>query len=239
MKEIVVFTDGSSRGNPGPGGWGSIILTPNNVYELGGYDQKTTNNRMEMMAILQTLQFLKDHEQTDQTVIINTDSQYTKNGMEKWIYGWQKKGWKTSKGDNVLNQDLWEVLAELQQLFSNLRLHYVRGHVGITGNERADAIATNFADQNSIDLYQGSRQKYPFDLNPKTDKFNVRVNKTVSNRTKKTGKAFCYLSMVDGVIKQHDQWDDCQSRVRGKSQAKYRRADSSAERDQIIKDWQR
>ena len=235
MKKIVVYTDGSSRGNPGPGGWGSIIITPNNVFELGGNDEKTTINRMEMMAVLQTLQFLKDHEQYDQEVIINTDSSYLKNGLEKWVYGWQKNGWLTAKKDPVLNQDLWEILLELQQLFSNLKINHVRGHVGIPGNERADAIATGYADEDHVDLYVGPRDKYPLDLEMKS----ISAKEVKKKKVRRTGKAYCYLAFVSGVAREFSNWEQCKQFVEGKKGAKYRRADSEFEKKQIIQSWQK
>ena len=150
----AIYTDGACSGNPGPGGWGTVIyLTDGSVQELGGYAAATTNNRMEMQAAIAALDFLIASGQTVPTVLL-TDSEYVKNGITKWIKGWKQKGWKTSTGKPVLNQDLWEVLDERQlkvnrQLQTPLEWKYVRGHVGNVGNERADAIARAFSQGRS------------------------------------------------------------------------------------------
>lgn len=153
----AMYTDGACSGNPGPGGWGTVIYrTDGSVQELGGYAAATTNNRMEMQAAIAALDFLIASGQTVPTVLL-TDSEYVKNGITKWIKGWKQKGWKTSTGKPVLNQDLWEALDERQlkvnrQLNGTLEWQYVRGHVGNVGNERADAIARAFSQGRSPDL---------------------------------------------------------------------------------------
>lgn len=137
------YTDGACTGNPGPGGWGTVIyFTDGSVYEMGGGTAQTTNNRMEMQAAIQALKLLKASGQTT-AVTLYTDSEYLKNGITKWVKGWKKKGWKTAQGKAVLNQDLWETLDELNS--SVVEWQYVRGHSGNEGNERSDAIARAFA----------------------------------------------------------------------------------------------
>ena len=146
------------------------------------------------------------------------------------MYGWQKNGWVTSKKEPVLNQDLWQQLFDIKPVFSSITINHVRGHVGIPGNERADDLATTAADEGVLNLYRGNRNSYPVDLS----------SNTISNKKPgaKSGKAFCYLSMVGGVIQEHKTWAECQARVKGKSRPKFRKATSLAERDQIIKSWQ-
>ncbi len=156
---IIIYTDGSARGNPGPGGWGSIVIGETDVAELGGRESHTTNNRMEMKATLEGLLFVKKTE-LGSVVHIKTDSQYVLKGMTEWIHGWQKKNWIGSNKKPVLNRDLWEALLEASQGLQ-VSYEYVRGHVGIAGNERADEIATTFADDLKIDLYKGSTKSYP------------------------------------------------------------------------------
>jgi ribonuclease HI len=137
------YTDGACSGNPGPGGWGTVVyFTDGSVYEMGGEAAQTTNNRMEMQAAIQALNLLKLSGQTE-PVILYTDSEYVKNGITKWVKGWKKKGWKTAQGKAVLNQDLWETLDELNSPL--VEWQYVRGHSGNEGNERSDAIARAFA----------------------------------------------------------------------------------------------
>ncbi|NET32521.1 MAG: ribonuclease HI [Cyanothece sp. SIO1E1] len=150
-----IYTDGACSGNPGPGGWGVVIyFTDGSVHEIGGADPETTNNRMEMQAAIAALEFLANlqpaHLQHTELLNLYTDSEYVKNGITKWIKGWKKKGWKTSTGKPVLNQDLWEQLDKLNS--SQVHWQYVRGHTGNVGNERCDAIARAFSLGNPISL---------------------------------------------------------------------------------------
>ncbi|NDJ18020.1 ribonuclease HI [Myxacorys almedinensis] len=138
-----IYTDGACSGNPGPGGWGTVIYFEGGaVQELGGSERDTTNNRMEMQAAIAGLSYLADSGQRD-PIILYTDSEYVKNGITKWIGGWKKKGWKTSTGKPVLNQELWEILDQFNS--SQVEWRYVRGHSGDVGNERCDAIARAFS----------------------------------------------------------------------------------------------
>jgi ribonuclease HI len=156
---ITIYTDGSARGNPGPGGWGTIIIGEQTVVELGGREPHTTNNRMEMMATLEGLRYVQASNSAS-TVHIKTDSQYVLKGMTEWIAGWQKRNWIGSNKKQVLNRDLWEALLAASE-GKTVTYEYVRGHVGIAGNERADTIATTFADNVAMELYQGDKENYP------------------------------------------------------------------------------
>jgi ribonuclease HI len=149
-----IYTDGACSGNPGPGGWGTVVyFVDGSVHELGGGEPETTNNRMEMQAAIAALEFLLSIAQSrtiaTEIVTLYTDSEYVKNGVTKWIAGWKKKGWKTAAGKPVLNQDLWETLDQLntqtKKAIASLHWEYVKGHAGIEGNERCDAIARSFS----------------------------------------------------------------------------------------------
>jgi len=158
-----IYTDGACSGNPGPGGWGTLIeFADGQTHELGGRDQATTNNRMEMQAAIAALEFLSESDINSKSVILHTDSEYLKNGITKWINGWKRKGWKTSAGKPVLNKDLWQKLDELTQALSKHDLtidwRYVRGHAGNPGNERCDEIARAFSHRNMINLKQHKSQ---------------------------------------------------------------------------------
>ncbi len=147
-----VYTDGACTGNPGPGGWSVVVyFTDSSVYELGGAEAKTTNNRMEMQAAIAALRILAAAKQTEPTTLY-TDSEYLIKGVTQWIKGWKKKGWKTAQGKAVLNQDLWEALDELNS--KQVIWEHVRGHAGNVGNERCDTIARAFANGKSISLQQ-------------------------------------------------------------------------------------
>lgn len=156
-----IYTDGACSGNPGPGGWGTLIYFDNGeVHELGGAAAQTTNNRMEMQAAIAGLEFLLKTQQTA-PVSLYTDSEYVLKGITQWIQGWKKRGWVNSAKKPVLNRDLWEILDTLalqvnQQLERPLQWIYVRGHAGDVGNERCDAIARAFSVGRVIQLIESA-----------------------------------------------------------------------------------
>lgn len=160
IRQIDAFyTDGACLGNPGPGGWATVVyFKDGSVFEMGGAQSHSTNNRMELQAAIQALKVLAASGQTE-PVTLYTDSEYVKNGITKWVKGWKKKGWKTSQGKPVLNQDLWETLDELNMPIVEWK--YVRGHSGNEGNERCDFIARAFASGKSPTLEQGSTSGIP------------------------------------------------------------------------------
>ncbi|WP_374530433.1 ribonuclease HI [Novosphingobium sp.] len=140
MKRVEVFTDGACKGNPGKGGWGVVLRMGHHEKELSGHDPATTNNRMELTAVIRALGALKQPCE----VHLHTDSRYVIDGITKWIYGWQKNGWKNSQKKPVLNADLW------QELLAAVRPHriqwiWVKGHDGHPENERADKLASDAA----------------------------------------------------------------------------------------------
>ncbi|MBE9184161.1 ribonuclease HI [Microcoleus sp. LEGE 07076] len=138
-----LYTDGACSGNPGPGGWGAVVcFADGNCHELGGADPQTTNNRMEMQAAVAALEFFANSGQTE-PVTVYTDSEYVKNGITKWIQGWKNKGWKTSTGKEVVNQDLWHLLDKLNS--RQVKWEHVRGHSGDFYNDRCDEIARSFS----------------------------------------------------------------------------------------------
>ena len=136
---IELWTDGACKGNPGPGGWGAILLISDQApLELSGYDSATTNNRMELTAVIEGLKALPDRAGT---VTVHTDSQLVVKGMTEWIAGWQRKQWRKSDGDPVLNAELWRALLAESQRLGQVRWQWVRGHSGVPLNERADELA--------------------------------------------------------------------------------------------------
>jgi ribonuclease HI len=152
-----IYTDGACSGNPGPGGWGTVLyLADGGIHEMGGGERQTTNNRMEMQAAIAGLTWLRDRGQT-QPVAIYTDSEYVLKGITQWIAGWKRRGWVNSAKKPVLNRDLWEQLDQVttevnKALDKPLQWVYVRGHSGNVGNERCDTIARAFAANRSITL---------------------------------------------------------------------------------------
>ncbi len=139
---VTIYTDGACRGNPGPGGWGALLVWRDHEKELCGGDPATTNNRMELTAVIRALAILKRGCEVD----LFTDSQYVKNGIESWIHGWKKNGWKTADRKPVKNAELWRELDALAAAH-RVRWHWVRGHNGHPGNDRADALANRGASR--------------------------------------------------------------------------------------------
>ncbi len=135
-KPVELFTDGACKGNPGPGGWGALLRYGDAEKELWGGEPETTNNRMELMAVIRGLETLTRPSR----VIVTTDSQYVKNGITQWIHNWKRNGWKTSAKKPVKNADLWQRL-DAATARHDIEWRWVRGHTGHTENERADALA--------------------------------------------------------------------------------------------------
>lgn len=133
---VAVYTDGACKGNPGPGGWGALLQFDGRERELCGGEAQTTNNRMELIAVIRALESLKRSCAVD----VYTDSQYVRNGILSWIHNWKKNGWKTSDRKAVKNADLWQEL-DRQAARHEIAWHWVKGHADNAGNLRADALA--------------------------------------------------------------------------------------------------
>lgn len=140
MKSVDVFTDGACKGNPGKGGWGVLLRAGTTEKELSGSEALTTNNRMEMTAVLRALQALRE----PCAVRLHTDSRYVIDGMTKWMFGWVKKGWKTADNKPVKNEDLWRALVDAARIHK-IEWIWVKGHDGHIENERVDKLASDAA----------------------------------------------------------------------------------------------
>lgn len=150
LKTIQIYTDGSCLGNPGPGGYGAVLIYQSHRKELAKGFANTTNNRMELLAAIKALETLKESCQVELT----TDSQYVKNGINQWIKNWKKRGWKTADKKPVKNQDLWQQLDELVQ-GHQINWHWVKGHSGHPENERCDELARNAASGSDLEPDKG------------------------------------------------------------------------------------
>jgi len=142
MTDVTIYTDGACKGNPGPGGWGAWLRAGSHEKELFGGERQTTNNRMELTAVIESLATLK----RPCAVAIYTDSEYVKNGITTWIHNWKRRGWRTADGKPVKNEELWRRLDALVA-GHQVSWHWVKGHAGDPGNERADALANRGVEQ--------------------------------------------------------------------------------------------
>lgn len=140
-KPVEIFTDGACKGNPGPGGWGAVIRFGAHEKELSGGEKLTTNNRMELMAAIEALNALS----RPCTVVLTTDSNYVRDGITKWVVGWQRNGWRTADKKPVKNVELWQALVAAAQRH-RIQWHWVKGHAGHPENERADKLACAAAE---------------------------------------------------------------------------------------------
>lgn len=227
MTDTIIFTDGAARGNPGPGGWGAIVVTDEMVAELGDGEEHTTNNRMELLAAISALESIpNEHEMT-----IWTDSAYVLNGSTRWVVGWKKNKWQTSQKEDVLNRDLWERLMTVtEHKIINWKL--LKGHAGHAPNERCDFIATAFADKKPIILYKGSRERYGVSLIVSDFAKISSVQKTTRGK-----KVHSYVSEVGGVVQTHKTWEECKMRVGGVSGARFKKSVSPSDEEEIIKEF--
>ena len=239
---IIVFTDGAAKGNPGPGGWGAIVLTPEQyVTELGGGSPHTTNNKMELGGAIAALRHVSDRPEA---VAIYTDSTYLIQGITQWVWGWRKRKWKTAQGTDVLNRDLWEELSALTgaRARGSIDWRWVRGHVGTPGNERCDEIAVAFAAQGAAELYVGPLNEYdrPILQVPHDTALPPRRPSGGPEGSQPRGPkaaAHSYVSVVGGVPMRHASWAECERRVKGQPGARFKKSASAADESAILRDW--
>lgn len=233
----LLFTDGSSLGNPGPGGFGAVILIGGaRVVELGGRAERTTNNHMELTALIEGLRRLA-RESGDVTIYL--DSAYVAHGATRWSEGWKRRGWKTASKTDVEHRELWGVLLALledRKKIGRVEWKLIPGHAGIPGNERADAIATAFAAGERPELFSGELSDYAVDiLHLAVDERKLKERQDSKSRAR--AKAYSYLSLVDGKVMRHTTWAECERRVNGKPGAKYKKALSADDERAILKLW--
>jgi len=207
---------------------GAIILENEIVTEIGGHEDETTNNRMELVAAIEALKKVSGGD-----VELHTDSAYLINGITKWLNGWQESGWTTKGKKDVLNKDLWEELVEVSR---NEKIEWKRisGHSGVPANERCDVIATGFADGKPIALFHGPLGTYKINM-----ALTEGNEKAIRSKSNKKAKAYSYVSMVDGKIETHQTWAECEARVKGKSGACFKKSVSEEDEACIIAEFGR
>jgi ribonuclease HI len=229
----ILYTDGACSGNPGPGGWGAVLFNFDTklIYELGSFAADTTNNRMEMTAIIEGVKLASS--QKISTLLVLTDSTYVIRGYTQWRHGWKKRGWKTAEGQPVSNQDLWQ---QLEVVGSQLKLEwkYVRGHQGTPGNERVDEIAVAFSKRDSLHLDFGlSPKNYHFDIMDLPEGEPLPEMKSHKTETRHS----FYVSLVNGTLTRHTDWGSCERAVKGQSKAQFKKVSSENEFQETLKKW--
>ncbi len=232
MVVVKIFTDGAAKGNPGPGGYGAVLLLGDVVLELGDRKGLTTNNEMELRAVVEAL---KQVPEEVSEVEIFTDSKYVVEGATGWTFGWMKNGWKTKTGSDVLHKALWEELVVLLKRVK-VEWHKVPGHVGIIGNERADIIASNFGEGKEVVLYDGPRAGYKYEIENVDYDEEKEAERSAARKRQQT-KAYSYVSKVNGVVETHQTWQECEERVKGKKGVRFKKAISAEEEQEIIEDF--
>jgi len=218
---VRIYTDGACSGNPGPGGWGAIILFDGGkFFEIGGRLNPTTNNQMEILAAKEAIDSLSPD--SDWEIEVYTDSMFVINGITKWVHGWVKNGWKTKEGADVSNKKFWlELLATTKRKgLKRIHWNHVKGHAGNLLNERADEIAVGFS---------------------KTENFSIELKKGHLNLSAlSNAKPFSspkYISYVSGLFKVHDTWGECEQAVKGRAGAKFKKVKSDSELEKVKKSW--
>lgn len=243
IRPVLVFADGACSGNPGPGGWGVILVTTDGqVTELGGHEQETTNNKMELTAVGKALRHL---ERTPGPILIHTDSTYVIHGITRWVYGWSQRGWKTAGGGEVANIVYWKrlmaLLAQRKQDFPGeaaaVEWRYVRGHSGVPGNERVDEIAVAFSKGQRVTLYVGPREGYGVEVSEVPEETGPAEEQPRQRTASGKGKTYSYLSQVGSSVKRHTTWAACERRVKGVSGARFKKTTSAQDEARLLKEW--
>lgn len=267
LQNIIIYSDGASRGNPGRGGFGAVTIYPNSknqlrIDEFGGREEHTTNNRMELLGVITALESFKDYYSKDivpKTILIYTDSAYVIQGIRDWVKGWKKNNWITKTKEPVKNVDLWQRLSDIvdSQIQFGFFIDWIQvpGHAGVAGNERCDEIATGFADsfKNKDDghanafllLYKGFALDYP---HPEILKYiskeyimHLKQKKDATSSSKKESNksttAYSYISLIEGKISIYTNWKDCEIAVKGKSGVKFKKSLSKEDEVKIIAEF--
>lgn len=225
------YCDGACSGNPGPGGWGAIVVLSNGqVKELGGSLGLTTNNQMELRAAIEAVRYLKIEKKP---IHIFSDSSYVINGITKWISGWAARGWQTREEEPVANSEYWKELWALTKAASQkLHWHHIKGHSGIAGNERADEIAVAVGQGIPLPLYEGPFSDYEYPI------FEITLSEpSTKGKSSKSSGSPVYLSLINDQLERHTTWKECEGRVKGRPGARYKKVSSPQEEQSVLKQW--
>ncbi|MDB5255067.1 MAG: RNase [Candidatus Nomurabacteria bacterium] len=239
-KELIIYTDGASRGNPGPGGWAAVVLAGDYALEIAGNKTPATNNQMELAAVEAVLAD-SGALAWDGSVVLYSDSMYVINGLTKWAKGWERNGWITSTKTPVENKAQWQNLLVLMKEYGKrISIEKVKGHAGDLYNERCDELAVDAALGKNPVLFSGTVAEYKTFLDENgyseigTGKMSTSPKKASSSKGE---AAYSYVSMVDGVVHADKTWAECEKRVKGKKGAKYKKVFSKAEETDLMQDY--
>ncbi len=233
-KELIVYTDGASRGNPGKGGWAAVLMTDKEVVEIAGARDPATNNQMELEAVVQALA-LAIKKYKGYTVVLHADSAYVLNGIHSWLDGWVRNNWiaATTKKP-VENKQYWQKLLTFRDtLGRHLHLVKVAGHSGHEFNDRCDELAVAYALGKKIPLFKGAYTKYIAQL-AETPPKSAPKKAPSANKGK---EAYSYVSFVGGKVHVDKTWAACEKRVKGAKGAKYKKVFSKAEETDLVQDY--
>lgn len=229
-RKIIVYVDGAASGNPGPGGWGALIQADNEVTELGGSENGVTNNQMELRATLAALEFLRGKPGH---ICMYSDSAYVIQGMTSWHQNWEARGWRTVDDQPLANSELWKAIVfEARERSEPIQWNHVPGHAGIPGNDRADEIAVAYSRGANPKLHRLASDVYPYKL-----EMPVPDARKLSDKKRKKAPAYSYLSLVNGRVERHSDWETCENRVRGVSGAKFQKTLNAKDEEEILKSW--
>ena len=243
-KELIIYTDGASRGNPGPGGWAAVILAGDVCMEIAGNATRATNNQMELAGVEAVLSD-SGALSWDGGITLYSDSMYVINGLTKWAKGWERNGWITSTKTPVENKSQWQNLLVLMKEYgSRISIEKVKGHAGDLYNERCDELAVAAALGKNPVLFSGSAKNYKSFLDENGySASSVKATAAKGNSASKStsenkGKvAYSYVSMVNGIVHADKTWAACEKRVKGVKGAKYKKVFSKAEETELMQDY--
>lgn len=232
-KELTIYTDGASRGNPGKGGWAAILMTDKEAVEIAGRKDNATNNQMELEAVIQSLTFATK-KYKGYTVVLHADSAYVLNGINSWLDGWVRNNWITATTKKpVENKVQWQTLLKLRDaLGRNLHLVKVAGHSGHDFNDRCDELAVLAALDKQPTLFKGTYTNYIGYLGDNPPRSPAKKPSKTSS-----APAYSYVSLVGGKVHVDKTWAACEKRVKGAKGAKYKKVFSKAEETDLVQDY--
>ncbi len=236
--ELIIYTDGASRGNPGKGGYAAIIVAGEMVMEIADRKAHATNNQMELAAVEAVLSD-SGALSWDGPVTLYSDSMYVINGITKWVHGWQRNGWITSTKTPVENKSQWEHLLKLTKEYGKrLSIEKVKGHAGDLYNERCDDLAVKAALGTDQKLFSGSLKDYRTFLQEEGfDETTMKAKATTTKKSSSDKPVYSYVSLVNGIVNADKTWAACEKRVKGVKGAKYKKVFSKEEETELMQDW--